>query len=228
MKEILLVEDNEIISKGLKYSLEQEKFLVTIKDNVKEAKEEINKNKDKYNLIILDIALPDGNGFELCKLIKEKTSIPVIFLTAKDEEQDVVEGFDLGADDYVIKPFRNRELISRINNIFRRYDFKDKNSLDNNSNIIEAGNIKLDLGAKRVYSKEKEIILTALEYKILVLLFNNINRTVTREEILDKIWDIAGNFVEDNTLTVYIKRIRQKLGEDIIKTIKGIGYRVDK
>lgn len=228
MKEILLVEDNEIISKGLKYSLEQEKFLVTIKDNVKQAKEEINKNKDKYNLIILDIALPDGNGFELCKFIKEKTSIPVIFLTAKDEEQDVVEGFDLGADDYVIKPFRNRELISRINNIFRRYDFKDQNSLNNNSNIIEAGNIKLDLEAKRVYSKEKEIILTALEYKILVLLFNNINRTVTREEILDKIWDIAGNFVEDNTLTVYIKRIRQKLGEDIIKTIKGIGYRVDK
>lgn len=175
---------------------------------------------DEFDLIILDITLPDGNGFDFCKYIKEKTTIPVIFLTAKDEEKDVVLGLNLGAEDYIIKPFRIRELISRINNVLRRF---------NSNNEVQCGNIKIDMEAKRVYIKNNEIIFTALEYKILTLLFNNINKTVTRDQILDKIWDVAGNFVNDNTLTVYIKRIRQKLGEnDVIKTIKGIGYRVDK
>lgn len=219
MKKLLLIEDNELILKGLKYLLEQEKFDVTISTNIKDSKKLIENNK--YDLIILDVTLPDGNGFELCKYIKENTNIPVIFLTAKDEEKDAVLGFDLGADDYIIKPFRNRELISRINNVLRRFG--------NNSNEIICNNIKIDLDAKRVYIQEKEVIFTALEYKILVLLFSNINKTVTRQKILDKIWDEAGNFVNDNTLTVYVKRIRSKLGEDdVIRTIKGMGYRVDK
>ena len=219
MNSILLIEDNEPIAKGLKYSLEQENFIVTISNKVQKSKELLKVNK--YDLIILDITLPDGNGYELCKYIKTNFDIPIIFLTAKDEEQDVVKGFDLGADDYVIKPFRTKELMSRINNILRRYAKEEENKL-------KAGNIIIDLDASRVYVNEKEIVFTALEYKILVLLFSNIGKTVSREKILDKIWDVAGNFVNDNTLTVYVKRIRAKLGKyDVIKTIKVIGYRVD-
>ena len=218
MKKILLIEDNELILKGLKYSLEQENFKIEMAKNVEEAKEKL--PDETINLIVLDITLPDGNGFELCKYIKENTQIPVIFLTAKDEEQDVVKGFDLGADDYVIKPFRNRELISRINNVLRRY-YREEN-------ILQSGNVSINFDESRVYIKEKEVIFTALEYKILSLLFVNMNKTISREKILDKIWDVAGNFVNDNTLTVYIKRIRAKLGkDDVIKTIKGIGYRVE-
>ena len=215
---LLLVEDNETITKGLKYSLEQENYEIDISRTKNEAEDMI--NQKEYDLVILDIMLPDGSGYDLCKYIKNEKEIPVIFLTAKDEERDVVLGFDLGADDYIIKPFRNRELISRIQNILRRYN-KDKKEL-----ICK--NIKIDLDANKVFIKEKEIYFTALEYKILVLLLSNQGKTITREKILDKIWDIAGNFVNDNTLTVYIKRIRAKLGEDdVIKTVKGIGYRVE-
>lgn len=220
MKNILLIEDNESILKGLVYSLEQERFKVTTAMTIEDSKNLLESN-NIYNLIILDISLPDGSGFDLCKYIKSNYNIPIIFLTAKDEEQDVVQGFDLGADDYIIKPFRTRELISRANNILRRY-----NNIQ--TNIITSSNIKIDLDAQRVYKNDDEIVLTALEYKILALLFTNINQTVSREKILDKIWDIAGNYVNDNTLTVYIKRIRAKLSpNDIIKTIKGIGYRIE-
>lgn len=220
MKNILLIEDNESMLKGLVYSLEQEQFKVTTAMTIKDSKNLLESN-NIYNLIILDISLPDGSGFDLCKYIKSNYNIPIIFLTAKDEEQDVVQGFDLGADDYIIKPFRTRELISRANNILRRY-----NNIQ--TNIITSSNIKIDLDAQRVYKNDDEIVLTALEYKILALLFTNINQTVSREKILDKIWDIAGNYVNDNTLTVYIKRIRAKLSpNDIIKTIKGIGYRIE-
>ena len=217
MKKILLVEDNEIIIKGLKYSLEQEGFEITPAKSVYDAKTKLESNK--YNLIILDVMLPDGNGFELCKYIKEREKTPVIFLTAKDEEQDVVKGLDMGAEDYIIKPFRNRELLSRINNVLKRFN------KENNKIIYE--NIEIDLDQKIVYVEGTDIELTALEFKILVLLFSNIGKVVTREQILEKIWDVAGNFVNDNTLTVYIKRIRSKLGSaDCIKTIKGIGYQV--
>lgn len=220
MKNILLIEDNESILKGLVYSLEQERFKVTTAMTIKDSKNLLESN-NIYNLIILDISLPDGSGFDLCKYIKSNYNIPIIFLTAKDEEQDVVQGFYLGADDYIIKPFRTRELISRANNILRRY-----NNIQ--TNIITSSNIKIDLDAQRVYKNDDEIVLTALEYKILALLFTNINQTVSREKILDKIWDMAGNYVNDNTLTVYIKRIRAKLSpNDIIKTIKGIGYRIE-
>ena len=215
---LLLVEDNEIIIKGLKYTLEQENFELDIVKSKEDAEDAL--SIKEYDLVILDIMLPDGNGFDLCKYIKKEKEYPVIFLTAKDEEKDVVLGFDLGADDYIIKPFRNRELISRIQNVLRRYN-KDKKEL-------VCQNIKVDLDSKRVYINEKEVIFTALEYRILVLLLQNKGKTITREKILDKIWDIAGSYVNDNTLTVYIKRVRAKLGtEDIIKTIKGIGYRVE-
>ena len=223
MKKILLVEDNETIIMGLKYTLEQEGFEVETAKNIVSAKSKI--KKQEYDLYLLDITLPDGEGFEICKDIKEKSNSPVIFLTAKDEETDVVQGLDMGADDYVVKPFRTRELISRINSVLRRYE---KNT--NSENQIKCQNIIIDNNTAKVYKDGQEIILTCLEYKILLLLFNNKNILVTREQILDKIWDVAGNFVNDNTLTVYIKRIREKIGDKdgkIIQTIRGIGYRVE-
>lgn len=222
MRKILLVEDNDTIIMGLKYSLEQENFDVDTAKNIVTAKSKI--KKQEYDLYLLDIALPDGEGYEICKSIKEKENSPVIFLTAKDEETDIVQGLDMGADDYVVKPFRTRELISRINSVLRRYQ---KNT--SYENQIKCQNILIDNNTAKVYKNEKEVILTSLEYKILLMLFNNKNILVTREQILDKIWDVAGNFVNDNTLTVYIKRIREKIDDKdgkIIQTVRGIGYMV--
>ena len=219
MKKILLIEDNEAIIMGLKYSLEQEGFQVISAKTAKESKEKLD-NKS-IDIVLLDVSLPDGNGFEICKEIKEKNDIPVIFLTAQDEETSVVLGLDLGADDYIVKPFRTRELISRIKSVLRRYGKKEEN------NIIQYKNIKIDTISAKVYKNNKEIIFTSLEYRILLMLFTNQNKLITREQLLEKIWDIAGNFVNDNTLTVYIKRIREKLEDDsIIKTIRGLGYRI--
>ena len=220
MKNILLVEDNEAIIMGLKYSLEQENIKVLIAKNVIETRQKL--NQEKIDLVLLDVSLPDGNGFDICKEIKQKQDIQVIFLTAQDEETSVVFGLDLGADDYITKPFRTRELISRINSVLRRYGKKE-----DITNIIQYKNIKIDTDSAKVYKDEKEIIFTSLEYKILLMLFTNQNKLITREQLLEKIWDIAGNFVNDNTLTVYIKRIREKLqDETIIKTVRGLGYRI--
>lgn len=220
MKKILLVEDNETIIMGLSYSLEQEGFEIVSSKTRKDAEKVL--TSEKIDLVLLDVTLPDGNGFDICKFVKQKLDIPVIFLTAQDEETSVVVGLDLGADDYVIKPFRTRELISRINSVLRRYD---KNI--EKSNIVQYKNIRIDTNKAKVYKDDEEIIFTSLEYKILLMLFTSQNKLITREELLDKIWDIAGNFVNDNTLTVYIKRIREKLGdESIIKTVRGLGYRI--
>lgn len=218
MKNILLVEDNDTIIMGLKYSLEQDNFKVISAQNVSEFNGKIDKND--IDLVLLDVSLPDGNGFEICKKIKSKKDIPVIFLTAQNEETSVVLGLDLGADDYIVKPFRTRELISRINSVLRRYGH-------NESNLIQYKNIKIDTSSAKVYKDNEEIIFTSLEYKILLMLFSNQNKLISREQLLEKIWDIAGNFVNDNTLTVYIKRIREKLGDEtIIKTVRGLGYRI--
>ena len=189
-------------------------------------KKALNKINDSINLVILDITLPDGDGFEICKKIKEIKDIPVIFLTAKDEEKDVVQGLELGADDYVTKPFRLSELKLRIKTILRRYRQDSEKE-----NVIQIKDIIINTDKAMVCKKDKTIELTALEYKILLMLCNNSGQIITREQILDKIWDIAGNFVNDNTLTVYIKRIREKVEDDpanpvIIKTVRGIGYRV--
>ena len=220
MKKILLVEDSDSIILGLKYSLEQENFNVKVTKTEEDTKKII--EKENFDLMLLDITLPDGNGFNICKFVKERKDIPIIFLTARDEETNVVMGLDLGADDYIIKPFRTRELISRINSVFRRY-----NKADINSNIIKYKDIKIDMNQAKVYKGEQEIIFTSLEYRIVLMLFSNVNKLITRDELLEKIWDIAGNFVNDNTLTVYIKRIREKLeDENIIKTVRGLGYRV--
>lgn len=213
---ILLVEDNEILAKGIIYSLEQEKFEVIHKTNAKETIKFLERKKTK--LIILDISLPDGNGFDLYeKNIKDK-NIPTIFLTAKDDEDDIVKGLEAGAEDYITKPFSIRELIARINKILLR---NKKNS------IIKVKDIEFDIDKMVVYRDGKEINLTSLELKILNLLFINLNKVVTRNYIIEKIWEWTGNDVNDNTVTVYLKRIREKLVTDIIITIKGIGYRID-
>ena len=215
MHSILLIEDNDYIIKGIKYLLESNNFKVTIAKSLKEAKELIS---NKYDLIILDLMLPDGDGLKFYEEnLKNKTTL---ILTAKDDEDIISSSLDSGVEDYIIKPFRSKELLARINKILKR---------NKDNAIITVDNVTIDAAAGRVFVTNKEIILTSLEYRILLLLFQNLNRIVTREILIDRIWDISGKFVEDNTLTVYIKRIREKLGnENIIKTIKGIGYRVDK
>lgn len=222
MKKILLIEDNETIIKGLEYTLEQEGYNVETAENIIKAKTKI--KKEQYNIYLLDISLPDGEGYEICKIIKEKGNFPVIFLTAKDEETDIVQGLDMGADDYITKPFRTRELISRIKSVLRRYENTTKKE-----NKLKCQNITIDNNTAKVYKDDKEITLTSLEYKILLMLFNNKGILVKREKLLEEIWDIAGNFVNDNTLTVYIKRIREKIGDskgEFIQTVRGIGYMV--
>lgn len=217
MYKLLLVEDNEMIVKGLTYTLEQNGFLLKVAFSKKEANEYL--KNDLFDLIILDITLPDGSGLDLGRMIKENYKGEIMFLTARDEEDIIVNGLELGAEDYIVKPFRTRELLSRINNILKRISKNNKLIWDN---------IEIDFDKCEVKVDQKEVKLTSLEYKILALLFHNINKVVTRDIIIDKIWDMDGNFVNDNTLSVYIKRIREKLqNEEIIKTIKGIGYRID-
>ena len=213
---ILLVEDNNTIAKGLIYNLQQNGYEAKSAETVLKATEML--EKEKFNLIILDISLPDGNGFELYKTIKEKYNTPAIFLTARDEEDDVVKGLELGAEDYITKPFSTRELLARINKIFLR---------EKKKNIIKVKDITCDLDKMCVYKGDEEISFSSLELKIVMLLFSNINKVTTREYIIEKIWDWTGNDVFDNTVTVYMKRIREKLGTSIITTIKGVGYRID-
>lgn len=214
---ILLIEDNESIAKALLYSLNQKGYDIVHKTNIKDTLSFL--EKEKVELIILDISLPDGDGFTLYEDTIKKLKIPTIFLTAKDEEDDVVKGLELGAEDYITKPFSTRELIARINKIILR----EKKNL-----IIKVKDIKFDIDKMVVYKNEEKIDLTSLELKILHLLFMNLNKVVTRNYIIDKIWEWTGNDVNDNTVTVYMKRIREKLKTKIIITIKGIGYRIDK
>lgn len=218
---ILLVEDNESIILGLEYLLQQEGYQVQTARNIREAAAAVRDNAP--DLILLDIALPDGNGFEFCREVKQKWNFPVIFLTAREEEADVVKGLDLGADDYIIKPFRNRELISRIKSVLRR------NGKGNS--LLKCRDIVLDLESGKASKGGEELNLTRLEYRILSTMLAYPDKLFTREEILADIWDISGNYVNDNTLSVTMKRIREKLGDtegEIIKTVRGIGYRIEK
>lgn len=213
MYKILLIEDNEYIIKGIVYLLKQHNFDVDVVSTLNDAKKHL---ENDYNLIILDLMLPDGDGIDFFK--ETLTNQPTLVLTAKDDEDVISDALDNGVEDYMVKPFKAKELLSRINKIIRK---------NKDNNIIKVKNVLIDTDAARVYVDNVEVIFTSLEYRILLLLFQNLNRIVTREIIMEQIWDISGNFVEDNTLTVYIKRIREKLGSDIIKTIKGLGYRVD-
>ncbi len=214
---ILLVEDAESIIKGLTYSLEKSNYKLVIKTTIKDTKEYLLSNTN-IDLIILDITLPDGNGFDLFVNAIKNLKIPTIFLTAKDEEDDIVKGLDIGAEDYITKPFSTREVIARINRILLRCKKKS---------IIKIKDISYDMDKLVLMKNNTPIELTALELKLVNLLFVNINKVVSRNVILDKIWDWTGNYVDDHTVTVYFKRIREKIGTNIITTIKGMGYRID-
>ena len=214
---ILLVEDTESIIKGLTYSFKKDNHNLTVKTTIKDSKEYL-LNNSNIDLIILDITLPDGNGFNLFENTIKDLKIPTIFLTAKDEEDDIVKGLNIGAEDYIIKPFSTKELMARVNRILLR---------TKKQSIIKIKDISFDMDKLVLTKDTAPIELTALELKLVNLLFNNLNKVVSRNVILDKIWDWTGNYVDDHTVTVYFKRIREKIGTDIITTIKGMGYRID-
>lgn len=220
---VFLLEDDKAIGIGLKYSLENEGYTVTIATSVKSAFEII--NKEKFALYILDLTLPDGSGYDVCKKIKSIGDFPVIFLTAYDDEVNVVMGLELGADDYIPKPFRVKELIARIKSVLRRYNRESKG-------IINIGNVLINTNKATVFKNGQEVILTAMEYKLFLILLNNRGNILSRNKLLEYIWDVEGDFVNDNTLTVYIKRLRDKIEDDpsapmIIKTIRGLGYVIE-
>lgn len=221
---LFLLEDDSAISMGISYSLTNEGYSVTAASSVKQGLEIIKNNS--FSLYILDLNLPDGSGYEVCKEIKKQGDLPVIFLTAYDDEINVVTGFELGADDYITKPFRLKELSVRIKSVLRRY------SKDTTHGIINVKNIKINTKEAKVYKDNNEIILTAMEYKLLLSLIKNRGRVLSRTALLENLWDIDGDFIEDNTITVYIKRLRDKIEEEpnkpaVIKTVRGLGYIVD-
>ena len=233
---IFLLEDDDAIGMGLKYSLEKEGYEVTHVKSVAEAKKAW-KTKE-YDISILDINLPDGSGYDVCKFLKGSEDIPVIFLTAADAEVNVVMGLELGADDYICKPFRVNELMARIKSVLRRAG-KGEERAGETSNIEKIGNLSVYTNEAKVTvlneatGKEESIELTALEYRLLLTFLNNRGVVLSRNQLLSDMWDISGDFVNDNTLTVYIKRLRDKIEKDpsdpkIIRTVRGMGYIVDK
>lgn len=214
----MILEDDIMIASGVTYALEAEGYEAIHATDVRSAIEII--GKTTFNLAILDMQLPDGNGFDVSKKLMGKNT-PVIFLTVVDDESNIVKAFDEGADDYVVKPFRIRELIARVKRTLEKHS-------SGSTNVIEIGSVKVDVKVGKVFVHGKQVELTALEYRLLLIFANNRGTLMTRAQILEKIWDIDGNFVEDNTLTVYVKRLREKLGDAIrIETVRGIGYRVD-
>lgn len=213
---LLLIEDNENIATGLIYAFKKNNHQLMFLTNVEDAKKYLQKNTPA--LIILDVSLPDGNGFDFYENVIKEKKIPVVFLTAKDDENDIVKGLNLGAEDYMTKPFSTKELLARVDKIILR------NQL---TKSIKVKNITFDFDKMICYRDNEVIELSSLELKIIHLLFNHVGKVVKRATILDRIWDWTGNDVDDHTVTVYLKRIREKLGTDIITTVKGIGYRID-
>lgn len=225
---ILLVEDDKTIASGLDYSLQADGYETVICYNAESAKSVIKERLTEIDLCLFDLSLPDGSGYELCEIVKNRSDKPVIFLTALDDEVNVVMGLDMGADDYITKPFRIRELISRIKSVFRRYD---KQQQTKPKTVIEIENVRINTLEGKVYKNGEEMLLTALEYRLFLIFANHIGQVLTRNQLLERIWDVAGEFVNDNTLTVYIKRLREKLEDNprnpkIIKTVRGLGYKV--
>lgn len=218
---ILIVEDDRSIVQNLSQFLTNEGFDVDSASGQRQALEKI--GETMFDLVILDVSLSDGNGFTVCSAIKSSTEIPVIFLTASDDEFSTVAGLEMGADDYIAKPFRPRELVSRIKNVLRRNG--------KSRSVINLGALQVDTVKASVSKNGQDIYLSALEYRLLLTFLNNRGAVLTRSQLLEEIWDIAGEFVNDNTLTVYIKRLRDKIEDDpqnptIIKTVRGMGYKV--
>ena len=213
---LLLIEDNENIATGLIYAFKKNNHQLMFLTNVEDAKKYLQTNTPA--LIILDVSLPDGNGFDFYENVIKEKKIPVVFLTAKDDENDIEKGLNLGAEDYMTKPFSTKELLARVDKIILRKKL---------TKSIKVKNITFDFD-KMICFRDNEVIeLSSLELKIIHLLFNHVGKVVKRATILDRIWDWTGNDVDDHTVTVYLKRIREKLGTDIITTVKGIGYRID-
>lgn len=213
---ILLVEDNLTIIKGLEYAFKNKGYDFQAITTVRAAKQYLSENE--ADLLVLDISLPDGNGLYMYESFIRQKGIPTIFLTAVDDEETVVKGLNLGADDYVTKPFSTKELMARVNRVLMR---------NKKDSVIHVGDIAFDMDKMTVTKAGNLVTLTSLELKILHLLFLNLNKVVSRAVILDKIWEWTGNDVDDHTVTVYFKRIREKVGNDVIVTVKGIGYRID-
>ena len=225
MCKILLLEDDAGLIDGLVYSLERNGFSLDVARTVKDAENYLLKHE--YDLLLLDVTLPDGTGFEVCEQVRKIGSdVPIIFLTAADEEINVIRGLDSGGDDYITKPFKLGELCSRIKALLRRAGMKTKKD----TSVLHAGDITIDLLSSRVLFKNKTLDLTAAEYRLLCLLIRNAGLVVTRNQILDELWDGSGNFVDDNTLSVYIRRLREKVETDPshpehLMTVRGFGYR---
>lgn len=222
MVNILLVEDDWEIVKNLTQFLQEEGFAVQSVSGQKEALELIGEQEEMIDLILLDVSLADGNGFAVCAAVKANTQIPVIFLTASGDEYSTVTGLDMGADDYIPKPFRPRELISRMKNVLRRSGASQS--------VLSLGDIRLDTLGGTVTKAGQEVLLSALEYRLLLIFLNNRGIVLSRSKLLEEIWDVAGEYVNDNTLTVYIKRLREKIETDpqnpqLIRTVRGMGYR---
>lgn len=222
MNRILLVEDDASIVKFLKEFLESEGFSVDTASGQREALDKY--ESSDYDLVLLDVSLAEGNGFVVCMTMKRQKDVPVIFLTASGDEHSVVAGLDMGADDYIVKPFRPRELASRIRTVLRR------NSRQQTPLVI--GNVRVDTEKGVVYKNGADLFLSALEYRLFLVFLNNPGRVLTRAQLLDDIWDMAGDFVNDNTLTVYIKRLRDKIEDDpsaptLIRTVRGMGYKLE-
>jgi DNA-binding response OmpR family regulator len=217
---ILLVEDDMTLAMGIEYSLKNEGFEVIHAPTLKKARDEF--QDSNIDMILLDVTLPDGSGYDLCKEVRERKETPIIFLTACDEEVNIVLGLDMGADDYLTKPVRVRELIARINAVARR------KSIGTEEKIVYRDLMVFPLKYE-VYKGKDKVFLTAAEYKLLLLLIENRGNVLTRKQLLEKLWDIEGDFIEEKTLTVYIKRLREKLLEDksnpYIETIRGVGYK---
>lgn len=225
MNKILLVEDDKTIALGLEYSLVQEGFAVTVCYNVATALSAV--KESNYALIILDLGLPDGNGYDICRTVKAGSDVPIIFLSAYDDEVNVVMGLDMGADDYITKPFRVRELMSRIKTVLRRYQKTEGDS--GSPGDIRLGDVLINTAQAKVFKNGNDVQLTALEYRLLLTLVNNQGQVLSRSQLLEGIWDIAGDYVTDNTLTVYIKRLREKIEDDsqhpvLVHTVRGLGY----
>lgn len=223
MNKILLVEDDLSLIDGLEFSLQKNGFNVNIAKTVKEALCIFEDNN--YDLLILDLTLPDGTGFEICKKVRQSSNVPIIFLTASDEEVNIVMGLDIGGDDYITKPFKLNELISRINALMRRTKLSNIEQ-----NQVYSNSIMINLEESRVFKNRNEIEVTTAEYRLLCLFMRNPNIVLTREIILDRLWDNNGSFIDDNTLSVYIRRLRCKIEDDPEKpkyllTIRGAGYK---
>lgn len=226
MEHILLVEDDRAIVMGLTYSLEQEGYQVTVQEDCPSALKVL--EEQTFDLCLLDLTLPGGSGYDVCRRVKELGDTPVIFLTAMDDEVNVVMGLDMGADDYITKPFRVRELLSRIRSVLRRAHRGGENL-----HQLTIGSLTVNTQEARVWKRGEEVFLTALEYRLLLTFLNHSGQVLTRSQLLEGIWDVAGDFVNDNTLTVYIKRLREKLEDNpqapqIIKTVRGVGYKLER